>query len=82
MKWWILILVGLAWIVVVVCTLFVSLVSADEAAANNLAADPGSARVIVAALSGAIFGLPGVFMIVAGLRRRHPQLDPPLQAQR
>ena len=77
MSWWALVLVGIAWIVVVVGTLVVSLVSADEAAANNLAPDPDSVRVAVAALSGAIFGLPGVIMIVAGLRRRHPQPAPP-----
>jgi threonine/homoserine/homoserine lactone efflux protein len=72
MSWWTLVLGGLAWIVVVIGTLVVSLVSADEAAANNLAADPDSVRVAVAALSGAIFALPGVLMIFAGLRRRYP----------
>jgi hypothetical protein len=81
MSWWALVLVGIAWIVVVVGTLAVSLVSADEAAANNLAADPDSVRVAVAALSGALFALPGVLMIFAGLRHRHPQSVSPSKSR-
>lgn len=78
MSWWSLIAVGVAWLVVVVGTLVVSLASAELLGATDVADDPGPARVMVAAASGAIFGLPGVFMILAGLRRRksRPQ-DPP-----
>ena len=81
MSWWALIAVGFAWIVVVVGTLIVSLVSAESAATTGVANDPGSARVVIAGLSGAIFGLPGVFMIVAGLRRRRPRTDPSSQEE-
>ncbi len=82
MSWWGLIVVGLAWVIIVVGTLIVSLVSADQAVANDLADDPESVRTVVAALSGAIFGLPGVIMIVAGLRRWRAQLDPPSEGGR
>lgn len=77
MKWWGYIALGTVWIVVVVGTLIVSLISAEQAGSTGAAEDPSFARGIIAALSGAIFGLPGVFMIVAGLRRRRALLDLP-----
>jgi hypothetical protein len=70
MKWWGFIALGTVWIAVVVGTLIVSLVSAEQAGASGAAEDPSFTRGLIAALSGAIFGLPGVFMIIAGLRRR------------
>ena len=79
MSWWGLLLVGFVWIVVVVGTLIVSLVSAEQAGATSVAEDPSFTRGVIAALSGAIFGLPGVFMIIAGLRRRRLRLDPPAE---
>ena len=76
MKWWSLIALGTGWIAVVVGTLTVSLISAEQAGASGAAEDPSFTRGAIAALSSAIFGLPGVFMMIAGLRRRRVLLEP------
>ena len=70
MTWWWFIAFGIAWVTVVVGTLIVSLVSAEQAAETGIAGNPDGARIVIASLSGFIFGLPGVFLIIVGLQKR------------
>jgi len=73
MSWRWFVAFGITWIMVVVGTLIVSLVSAEQAGETGIAGEPGGVRIIIASLSGAIFGLPGVFLIIVGLQKRQTQ---------
>ena len=61
---------GLAWLAVVATSLMLALDSADAAAADGVIADPSSVQFAVAWGSGVVFAVPGVGLVVMGVRRR------------
>jgi uncharacterized membrane protein len=67
--WLVWVLGGLLWLAVVGVSLSLALESADAAAADGVIGDPEHARVFVAVASGVVFGVPGVGLIIMGVRR-------------
>jgi hypothetical protein len=72
MKWWTYILLGIVWVGAVGVVLVVSLEGAKNVVAADLAADPNGLQVATAAVSSLVFGGPGFFFILMGIRmKRH-----------
>lgn len=70
MTWWGYILLGIAWIAVVIVTLVISLDAAANAVSASLATDPNELQIGTAVISTIVFTGPGVLLIVIGLRQQ------------
>jgi hypothetical protein len=70
MTWWGYILLGVAWIAVVIVTLVISLDAAANAVSASLATDPNELQIGTAVISTIVFAGPGVLLIMIGLRQQ------------
>ena len=68
--WRLQIAAGLAWVAVTAGVTLLLFRGATGAAEAGLIAEPASGQLLVAALSAAVFGLPGVALAALGWRRR------------
>lgn len=70
MTWWGYILMGIVWIAVVGATLVLSLDAAKNAVDAELASDFGGLHIGTAAVSAVIFGGPGFFFVLMGIKKK------------
>ncbi len=69
MTWWGYILMGVAWVAAVGATLVISLNAAGNAVDAQLASDFGGPQIATAVVSAFIFGGPGLYFILIGIRK-------------
>jgi hypothetical protein len=69
MTWWGYILMGVVWVAAVVGMLVISLDAAGNAVDAELASDFGGAQIGTAVVSAFIFGGPGLYFIMIGIRK-------------
>lgn len=69
MKRWMWLTIGIVWCLAVGVVTAISLIGANQAVADQIAAAPSLGRTIDVYISAVVFALPGIIFIALGLRR-------------